>query len=89
MGVIDVNRSAESTFLTGVLVFALLIVHAPTVTAQTTGPVNGNAIKGETLYYDHLCYACHGYDGQGRRPLIGSGMISSETGFIRFQHRVH
>ena len=73
---------------TGVLMVAaalvVLVIGFQAASAQAPGPVTGNAIKGEVLYYEHLCYGCHGYDGQGRQPLVGSGMINSETGFVGF-----
>ena len=34
--------------------------------------VTGNPEKGEQVYLDHACFACHAYDGSGRRKIIGT-----------------
>jgi mono/diheme cytochrome c family protein len=44
-------------------------------TAQTPGPVNGNASVGAQLYYDHGCYGCHGFSGYGRKDLNNTGSV--------------
>jgi len=45
---------------------------APAATAQQE-PVIGDANAGAQLYYDHGCYACHGYSGYGRVDLNNTG----------------
>lgn len=68
-----VNRMPSLMFAT---MFAIL--------ASTAGAAD--AERGETLYVDYGCYACHGYNGTGRVPLSTetSGILSSETLFIRY-----
>tara|TARA_B100000959_G_scaffold49341_2_gene50827 strand:+ start:9598 stop:10026 length:429 start_codon:yes stop_codon:yes gene_type:complete len=42
--------------------------------------------NGVSLYLDHGCYSCHGYNGTGRYPLANdvSGIMTSEELFIMF-----
>ncbi|MEC8956281.1 MAG: cytochrome c [Pseudomonadota bacterium] len=42
--------------------------------------------NGVSLYLDHGCYSCHGYNGTGRYPLANdvSGIMTSEELFIIF-----
>lgn len=56
----------------------LLIVAAPADAVD--------AERGEALYVDFGCYACHGYNGTGRVPLSAesSGILSNEALFIRY-----
>ena len=59
------------TLLTSVI--GLLIgFNAPAVTAQQETTI-GDANVGAQLYYDHGCYACHGYSGYGRVDLNNTG----------------
>lgn len=59
------------TFVTSVI--GLLIgFNAPAVTAQQETKI-GDANMGAQLYYDHGCYACHGYSGYGRVDLNNTG----------------
>ena len=46
----------------------------------------GDADAGATVYYEHGCYSCHGYNGTGRTPLANnvSGIMVDEGVFIRF-----
>ena len=37
------------------------------------GPVHGDAEAGAQLYFDHGCYACHGFSGYGRKDLNNTG----------------
>ena len=54
-------------------VIGLLIgFNAPAVTAQQETTI-GDANMGAQLYYDHGCYACHGYSGYGRVDLNNTG----------------
>ena len=45
-----------------------------------------NTENGASLYLDHGCYSCHGYNGSGRHPIANnmSGIMSSEALFITF-----
>ena len=63
----------------------LLCLHG-TLSAQTQGPVNGNAEEGALLYYQHGCYECHGYSGYGREDLnnTGSPFLINEQVFTAF-----
>jgi cytochrome c553 len=59
---------------------AALILAAGAASAQ-------DVASGEKLYYDYLCYSCHGYNGTAlRRPLTNdlSGIMANETVFIAF-----
>src|SRR5512145_756772 len=52
-----------------------------------TSPVTGNAVAGKTLYYDHACYACHGFNGEtGARPFVPNlpPNLTTERSFIAF-----
>ena len=48
------------------------------------GEITGDAEAGKQLYYDHACYACHGYTGETghQMKLIGSGFLLNELTFI-------
>jgi len=48
------------------------------------GPITGDPEKGALLYFDHGCYACHGYQGIGRKNLANdvSGIMFSEEVFL-------
>ena len=48
------------------------------------GEITGDAEAGKQLYYDHACYACHGYTGETghQMKLIGSGFLLNEQTFI-------
>ncbi len=50
------------------------------------GPVTGDAEDGALLYYQHGCYACHGYSGYGRQDLnnTGSPLLLNEVIFSAF-----
>ncbi len=65
----------------------LLTLAAPVIVAGLAyaQPAPGNERTGQQLYFDHGCYACHGYTGEtGARVLIGSGILSSEELFITY-----
>jgi len=58
---------------------------APANRPAPTSPVTGNAAIGKTLYFAYSCYACHGYNGETGRALVGTwGNLATETGFITF-----
>jgi mono/diheme cytochrome c family protein len=63
-----------------------LNAHAPAAAPAPASPVTGSAVAGKKLYYDHGCYACHGYNGEtGARPFVGRwGHLATEEMFITF-----
>lgn len=71
----------------------LLGVAATAANAQQLGPVDGDAVAGAQLYYDHGCYACHGFSGYGRKDLnnTSSPWLANEEifrAFLRFRNDV-
>jgi mono/diheme cytochrome c family protein len=68
------------------LVALPLALNAQTAAPAPASPVTGNAVAGKKLYYDHGCYACHGYNGEtGARPFVGRwGHLATEQMFITF-----
>ncbi len=58
----------------------------PTNNPPPTSPVTGSPEAGKDLYFQHSCYACHGYNGEtGARPFVGNwGNLSTEQSFITF-----
>jgi mono/diheme cytochrome c family protein len=68
------------------LVALPLALNAQTAAPAPSSPVTGNAVAGKKLYYDHGCYACHGYNGEtGARPFVGRwGHLATEQMFITF-----
>ena len=47
----------------------------------------GDAVRGKQVFYDHACYACHGYNGEtGARDLVGTGspIVENVELFIAF-----
>ena len=54
------------------VIWLLIGFNAPAVTAQQETTI-GDANMGAQLYYDHGCYACHGYSGYGRVDLNNTG----------------
>ena len=61
----------------------LVIVLLQNAHAQDPG---GDVEKGEQLFYDFACYACHGYNATMRVPLVGnaSGIMGSESVFLTY-----
>jgi cytochrome c len=47
---------------------------------------SGDAERGKQLYYDYACYACHGFQGIGRRNLANdvSGIMVNEQVFLAY-----
>lgn len=47
---------------------------------------SGDAKRGKQLYYDYACYACHGFQGIGRRNLANdvSGIMANEQVFLAY-----
>lgn len=66
-----------------VLVFVIVLLHMQQAYADEA---SGNAEKGEQLYYDFGCHACHGFNATMRVPLVGdaSGIMSSEQLFLTY-----
>ena len=64
----------------------LLLGFSASAANAQLGPVNGNAETGAQLYYDHGCYACHGFSGYGRKDLnnTGSPWLANEEIFRAF-----
>jgi mono/diheme cytochrome c family protein len=69
---------------------SLLVSAACTILFATAGSAfaqDGDAEKGKTLYYDHGCYGCHGYNGEtGWRDLVGtnSPLIADVDTFLLY-----
>ncbi|MBJ89933.1 MAG: hypothetical protein CMO98_08760 [Woeseia sp.] len=64
--------------------WALILVIAILFTTMEISQASGDPDRGKQLYYDHSCYACHGYNGIGRRSLANnaSGLMINEEIFI-------
>lgn len=67
-----------------VILGALLVL--PAIAQESPGSPTGVAESGRRLYYDHACYACHGYQGIGRRNLANdaSGVMVNEQVFLAY-----
>ncbi len=66
-----------------IVFLALAAAFAGGASAQTAG----DPARGKTLYFDHGCYGCHGYQGQtGARNLVGtnSPIIAKPEVFLFF-----
>jgi mono/diheme cytochrome c family protein len=58
-----------------------------TSTIAPTSPVTGNAVTGKKLYYDYLCYSCHGFNGEtGARAFVPNwpANLATESSFLAF-----
>ena len=83
------NNSTTKVLLVAIALAALVIpaaAGAQAPAAQPLGPVTGNAVSGKTLYFDHGCYGCHGFNGETGRKFVGSPtpILANETNFITF-----
>lgn len=80
------SRRRMATLRLAVLCIGALAALPPGALAQQGTAPAGNAARGGQLYYAHGCYGCHGYQGQGRTPLIhgSSPMLGSEELFRTF-----
>ena len=69
---------------TTVVTLLVLVVSIGITSAQVPSSANsGNLIAGQTLYFEHACYSCHGYTGEtGQMPLLGSAFLLSEELFL-------
>ena len=64
-----------------------LALMLPTALADSRDTsLSGNAIRGKTLYYDHGCFACHGYNGIGKHNIANdvSGIMTNEEIYLIF-----
>ena len=52
----------------------------------TAEPITGNAANGKEPYFNHGCYACHGYRGIGKHNIANdvSGIMMNESVFLIF-----
>lgn len=87
IAVIENIRMGKKLPGTGVAVLwtAMLLGAAGISIAQIPlGEITGDAEAGKQLYYDHACYACHGYTGETghQMKLLGSGFLLNEQTFI-------
>jgi len=55
------------------------------VAEDSREPINDPS-QGKQSYFDHGCYACHGYNGVGKKNLVNgtSGIMSNESVFLIF-----
>ena len=67
---------------TGTLTILLLVATASLALAQGSG----DAEKGKQLYFEHACYACHGFNGIGRHNIANrsSGVLVNEQVFLLY-----
>ncbi len=70
------------------LIYMLSSLPSTVLSAAPATPamISGNADKGEALYYNHGCYACHGYNGIGKHNIANdvSGIMMSEAVYLIF-----
>ncbi len=77
-------------FPTTLCVIGLSLLLSATVVDDAFGNDSTNAGDeqgiGKQLYYDHGCYACHGYNGIGKHNIANdvSGIMSSEEIYLTF-----
>ena len=66
------------------LVVATIATGFVLLSSVAVGQISGNTERGKKLYYDHGCYACHGYNGIGRHNIANnaSGIMVNEQVFI-------
>ena len=62
------------------------ILILPAVAQEPLKSPIGDAESGKRLYYDYACYACHGFQGIGRRNLANdaSGVMVNEQVFLSY-----
>lgn len=63
-----------------------ILLSAILVVAVSVPAYGGDPENGKSVYLQHGCYSCHGYNGIGRHQLIdgASGIMSNETLFVQF-----
>lgn len=54
------------------------------IASLAIGQESANLERGKQAYYDYACYACHGFQGIGRRNIANraSGILVSEEVFL-------
>ena len=57
---------------------------AVSIASLAIGQESANLERGKQAYYDYACYACHGFQGIGRRNITNraSGILVSEEVFL-------
>lgn len=57
---------------------------AVSIASLAIGQESANPERGKQAYYDYACYACHGFQGIGRRNIANraSGILVSEEVFL-------
>jgi mono/diheme cytochrome c family protein len=78
---------ASSVALIAALSVAFLAAGRASAQQTGTDQTAGDPVAGKQLYYDHACYACHGFNGEtGARDLVGtnSPLIADVNTFITF-----
>ena len=57
---------------------------AVSIASLAIGQDTANLERGKQAYYDYACYACHGFQGIGRRNIANraSGILVSEKVFL-------
>ena len=57
---------------------------AISIASLAIGQESANLERGKQAYYDYACYACHGFQGVGRRNIANraSGILVSEEVFL-------
>ena len=85
MRIVGRCRYAAARVLAGIatapLCAAFLMGTAGSAYAQLPlGEITGDAESGKQLYYDHACYACHGYvNAKQKCPLFSKAEMSPLT----------
>jgi cytochrome c len=59
-------------------------IAAVSIASLALGQDAANLERGKQAYYDYACYACHGFQGIGRRNIANreSGILASEEVFL-------
>jgi cytochrome c553 len=57
---------------------------AASIASLAIAQESANLERGKQAYYDYACYACHGFQGIGRRNIANraSGILASEEVFL-------
>jgi cytochrome c553 len=62
----------------------LAALAAASIASLAIAQESANLERGKQAYYDYACYACHGFQGIGRRNIANraSGILASEEVFL-------
>lgn len=62
----------------------IVVIAAFAIASLAIGQDGADLERGKQAYYDHACYACHGFQGIGRRNIANraSGILASEEVFL-------